>query len=285
MPKRMASLQITRSQFMPTFNTNIGSLQVQNALSVNNRALEKSIAQLSTGLRVNTAADDAAALAVGNQMTQQILSLNQAVRNANDGISMMQTADGATDTIMSILGRMKQLAIQSANDTNGSSDREALHTEFSELQSAISTVIGTTRWNDQKILDGSLGTVNFQIGALSSDEISVSFASLSDLAVLGSTGLNTSADALLALGDVDTSLQDVGAARSTWGAVMNRLTHAADNSSNVSMNLSASRSQLLDADYAKATAELARAQIIQEAGSAMLSQANQQPLLVLHLLS
>jgi len=270
---------------MPTFNTNIGSLQVQNALSVNNRALEKSIAQLSTGLRVNTAADDAAALAVGNQMTQQILSLNQAVRNANDGISMMQTADGATDTIMSILGRMKQLAIQSANDTNGSSDREALHTEFSELQSAISTVIGTTRWNDQKILDGSLGTVNFQIGALSSDEISVSFASLSDLAVLGSTGLNTSADALLALGDVDTSLQDVGAARSTWGAVMNRLTHAADNSSNVSMNLSASRSQLLDADYAKATAELARAQIIQEAGSAMLSQANQQPLLVLHLLS
>ena len=121
---------------MPTFNTNIGSLQVQNALTVNNRALEKSIAQLSTGLRVNTAADDAAALAVGNQMTQQILSLNQAVRNANDGISMMQTADGATDTIMSILGRMKQLAIQSANDTNGSSDREALHTEFSELQSA-----------------------------------------------------------------------------------------------------------------------------------------------------
>jgi flagellin len=281
----MAQLQIIRRPFMPSFNTNIGSLQVQNALTVNNRALEKSTAQLSTGLRVNSAADDAAALAVGNQMTQQILSLNQAVRNANDGISMLQTADGATDTIVSILGRMKQLAIQSANDTNGESDREALHAEFTELQTAISTVIGTTRWNDHKVLNGSMGTVNLQIGAVSNDKISVSFANLSDLAVLNSSGLNTSADAVLALGDVNSSLDSVTSARSTWGGIMNRLGHAADNASNVSMNMNVSRSQLLDVDYAKATAELARSQIIQEAGSAMLSQANHQPLLVLHLLS
>ena len=270
---------------MPTFNANINSLQVQNALSLNNRVLEKSVAQLSTGQRVNSAADDAAGLAIGNQMTRQILSLNQAVRNANDGISMLQTADGATDTIVSVLGRMKQLAIQSANDTYSSTDREALHTEFTELQSAISTVISTTQWNGNNILDGSLGTVSLQVGALSDDTINVSFADLSGLASLSSTGISTSADALLALGDVDSSLEDVGSARNTWGAAMNRLTHAADNSSNVSMNLSTSRSQLLDADYAKATADLARAQIIQEAGNAMLSQANQQPLLVLHLLS
>ena len=270
---------------MPTFNTNVSSLQVQNALSVNNRALEKSIAQLSTGLRVNSAADDAAGLAIGNQMTLQILSLNQAVRNANDGISMMQTADGATDTIVSILGRMKQLAIQSANDTYSSSDRDALQSEFAELQSAITTVVSTTIWNDKKILDGSLGTVSFQIGSVSDDTVSVEFADLSGLASLDSTGISTSADALLAIEDVQTSLEDVGSARGTWGAAMNRLTHAADNSSNVSMNLHASRSQLLDAEYVKATADLARTQIIQEAGSAMLSQANQQPLLVLHLLS
>ena len=270
---------------MPTFNTNIGSLQAQNALTVNNRALDKSIAQLSTGLRVNTAADDAAGMAIGNQMTRQILSLNQAVRNANDGISMMQTAAGATDTIVSMLDRMKQLAIQAANDTNGDSDREALNTEFTELQSGITDIIGNTLWSNSRVLDGSVGSVHYQIGALASDSISVTFANLSNLAVMNSAGISSSADALSTLSDVDSSLTDIATARNTWGAAMNRLTHAADNSANVSMNLSSSRSQLMDADYAKATADLARAQIIQQAGTAMLSQANQQPVLVLHLLS
>jgi flagellin len=272
---------------MPSFNTNIDALKAQHALTTNNIGLAKSMAQLSTGLRVNSAADDAASSAIGSQMSAKILSLNQAVRNANDGIAMVQTADGATQVMADMLGRMRELAIQAASDTYGTTDRSALNTEFGELKNAMSSIIQNTKWNGQGLLDGSTATANYKVGAagVTTDGIAVNFASLSGLTVLSATGLTTRTNALSALDNTEADLTTINSSRATWGAAMNRLSHAADSSANVSMNLSSSKSQLLDADYAKATADLARAQIMQAAGTAMLSQANQQGVMVLQLLS
>jgi len=277
---------------MPTFNTNIDALKAQHALTSNNLNLSRSVAQLSSGLRVNSAADDAASLAIGSQMSAKILSLNQAVRNANDGISMVQTADGATLVMTNLLVRMRELAIQAASDTYGDTDRAAMNTEFGELKSAVNGIIENTVWNGQKLLDGSVASATYQVGARgeATEGVSVDFADwasggANELKVLTATGLTTRPDAQTAMGDLEDDLATINAQRASWGAAMNRLSHAADSSANVAMNLSTSKSQLLDADYAKATADLARAQIIQAAGTAMLSQANQQGVMVLHLLS
>ena len=273
---------------MTTINTNLHALNAQNALSVNGRHLKDAMTELATGLRVSSAADDAAGMAIGNRMQSRILSLNQAARNANDGITMMQSADGAAQGLTDMLARMTELAVQSANDTNGTSDRAALDLEFSELKAGMSKIIDSTSWNDMKVLDGSLTSpVNFQLGVSgqSTDAIQVTFTDLSSLAALTTSGVSSASDASTALTDIKTSQTSLQTARTTWGAAINRLSFAADSSANVSMNMSASRSQLIDADYAQATANLARAQIIQEAGTAMLSQANQQPVMVLHLLS
>ena len=273
---------------MPSFNTNIDALKAQHALTSNQVGMTKSMAQLSTGLRVNSAADDAASLAIGSQMSAKILSLNQAVRNANDGVSMVQTADGATQVMANILGRMRELATQASNDTYGTSDRDALNTEFTELKNAMTSVIQNTKWNGKGLLDGTTASATYQVGAsgLATDGVTVNFSSLSSLNVLGgSTAISSRADAQTVLGHVETDLNTISSSRAAWGAAMNRLTHAAGNSANVSMNLSSSKSQLIDADYAKATADLARAQIVQAAGTAMLSQANQQGVMVLQLLS
>lgn len=273
---------------MTTINTNLQALQAQNALSVNGRNLQHAMTELATGLRVSSAADDAAGTAIGNRMQSRILSLNQAVRNANDGISMLQTADGAAQGLSNMLTRMNELAIQSANGTNGTSDRTALNLEFTELQAGMSKIIASTSWNGMQVLNGTLSSpVNMQIGASgqSSDAMQVTFSDFSALGALTTSGVGTAVNASTALTDIKASQTSILSARTTWGAAMNRLNFAVDNSANVSMNLNASRSGLIDADYAKATADLARAQIIQEAGTAMLSQANQQPIMVLHLLS
>jgi len=271
---------------MPTFNTNIAALKTQQALTSTNHQLTKAMAQLSSGLRVNSAADDAASLAIGSQMSAKILGLNQAVRNANDSISMLQTADGASKVMVDMLTRMRELAIQSSSDTYGTSDRTALDGEFGELKNAMTSVIQDTSWNGKKLLDASLGNVNFQIGSTgaSTDAVQVNFANFTTPTVLASGSISDRSNALTALTSIDTDLATISSNRATWGAAINRFNHAADNSANVSMNLSSSKSQLLDADYAKATADMARAQIIQEAGTAMLSQANQQGVMVLHLL-
>jgi len=271
---------------MPTFNTNVNAIQVQNALTQNNMALTKAMDELSSGLRVNAAADDAASLAIGNQMAARIVSLNQAVRNANDGISMMQTADGATKVMADLLARMRELAIQASSDTYGTTDRDALNTEFGELKNAMSSIVQDTSWNGKKLLNGSNLSATYQVGAsgVDTDGVSVSFSNLSSLTVLTATGLSNRTDAQTVMTSVEADLTTINNARATWGAAMNRLSHAADNSGNVSLNLSASKSRLVDADYAKATADLARAQIIEAAGTAMLSQANQQGVMVLHLL-
>ncbi len=271
---------------MPTFNTNVNAIQVQNALTQNNMALTKAVGELSSGLRVNAAADDAASLAIGNQMAARIVSLNQAVRNANDGISMMQTADGATKVMADLLTRMRELAIQASSDTYGTTDRDALNTEFGELKNAMSSIVQDTSWNGKKLLNGSNLSATYQVGAsgVGTDGVSVSFSNLSSLTVLTATGLSNRTDAQTVMTSAEADLTTINNARATWGAAMNRLSHAADNSGNVSLNLSASKSRLVDADYAKATADLARAQIIEAAGTAMLSQANQQGVMVLHLL-
>lgn len=275
---------------MSVVNSNISALNAQRALDINTRDLSKSMGQLSTGQRIVSAADDAAGMAIGNKMTSQIRSLNAAVRNANDGISMLQTADGATGQMTDMLIRMRELAIQSANDTNDPDGREALQLEFAALQEEIGNTITNTTWNGMKVLEAEpgAGTAKFQVGASSADSIALPLTSLntSDVATAigAGTSINSQASAQASLSNIDDAITQINGERSTWGATMNRLTYAADNAANVSMNSSASRSRIMDTDYAQATADMARAMILDQAGVAMLSQANQQPMYVLALL-
>jgi len=273
-------------------NTNVKSLAAQHSLVVNQRTMDKSMAQLATGQRINSASDDAAGLAIGNKMTAQIRSLDMAVRNANDGISMLQTADGATSEMTDMLIRMRELAIQSANDTNGQDERDALQAEFLQLQEQAANTVTNTSWNGMKLLKGEAGTagvVKFLVGASSSDAIALPLAELNSndvaAALANSAAIDTRSKATASIDLIDKAMVQIDGERSQWGAMMSRLTYAADNASNVSMNTSASRSRIMDTDYAQATAEMARSMILNEAGTAMLSQANQQPYYVLALLS
>jgi flagellin len=275
---------------MSVINTNVKSLVAQNAMSVNNRALSKAMEQLSTGKRINSAADDAAGLAIANKMTAQIRGLNQAVRNANDAISVAQTAEGATNEISNMLQRMRELAVQSANDSNSSADRTALNAEVLELIDEIDRIASDTEFNGSALLTGSAGTsgvLTFQIGANSGNTVSVTFSNMATASGgLGVSGvsIDTSSGATSALSTIDTAIATVDTFRADLGAKINRFTYAIDNMSNISMNTSAARSRIQDADYAAATTELARSQIIQQAATAMLAQANQQPQSVLSLL-
>lgn len=401
---------------MSVINTNVKSLVAQNALASNNRALSKTMEQLSTGKRVNNAADDAAGLAISNKMTSQIRGLNQAVRNANDSVSLLQTAEGAMVEITNMMQRMRELAVQSANDTNTTEDRGYLDLEFQQLKEEVNRITNNTQWNGMNVLDasfvanGDAGKFVFQVGAnggtshtishtidqlgfssagtgaqvsatgaatsigtvtvtagavagfvegdvisvkigddllqykvsaadiaavstngttpqisesiaagiqsvfqtLSSQEgrfsgftasvtgnavkinkadgtaigaanltVNVKSGSLAALDSLSITGRTTSVNAV---NQLDTAIRTVNESRAEIGSVINRLNFAADNLANVSMNTSASRSRILDTDYAQATTELARTQIIQQAATAMLAQANQQPASVLSLL-
>ena len=291
---------------MSVINTNVKSLIAQNALTVNNRSLSRTMEQLSTGKRINSAADDAAGLAISNKMTAQIRGLNQAVRNANDAISMIQTAEGATQEITNMLQRMRELAVQSSNDTNTSTDRGSLDLEFKELSQEINRIAGMTQFNTKGVLDGvgggtasAVASVDmvFHVGANASQSITVKFKNLTTSStnggllssvawISGSTGFNitTQSGANTAITTIDTAIATVDDFRADLGAKINRLTYAIDNLSNVSTNTTESRSRILDADYAKASSELARTQIIQQAATAMLAQANQAPQSVLKLL-
>jgi flagellin len=269
-------------------NTNTKSLIAQQALNVNNRGLSKAMEQLSTGKRINTAADDAAGLAISNKMTSQIRGLTQGVRNANDAISMIQTAEGATNEVTNMLQRMRELAVQAANGSYSNDDRTSLQSEFSELQAEITRIAGNTEWNGTKIADGTMTAVTFQVGANSSQVITVTFKDIDGMSgmttAISSATISTVAVANSAISAVDTALAAIDSFRSDMGAKINRLTYAADNLTNVMTNTGASRSRILDADYAKTATDLARTQIIQQAATAMLAQANQQPQSVLALL-
>jgi flagellin len=275
---------------MTTINTNTNALTVKNAAVINQRDMAKAMEQLSTGRRINSASDDAAGLSIRNKMSSQILSLDQAVRNANDGISMLQTADGATTEVTSMLIRMRELSIQSANDIYTDEQREGLNAEVTELKAELLNVLENTEWNGTKLLKGeagNTGSVIFQVGASATDQITLTMSDLSadaDVSAIQSIDITTQSGANSAIGDVDLAIAFIDSERSKWGAVANRLTHSADNAINVSMNSKAARSRIDDADYAQATAELARTMILDQAGAAMLSQANQQPMYVLALL-
>jgi flagellin len=281
---------------MSVINTNVKSLVAQNAMSVNNRSMDKAMQQLSTGKRINSAADDAAGLAISNKMTAQIRGLNQAVRNANDGISMLQTAEGATQEITNMLQRMRELAVQAANDTYTASDRSALNAEVTSLSAEITRIADNTEWNGMKLFTatsagsgggiGVSGVVTLQvgIGGTSGNQFTVTLKDIDSALGLSGISLSTSSGATAALSTLDDAIAAVDTDRATFGATMNRLTYAIDNLSNISQNAQASRSRIMDTDYAQATTELARSQIIQQAATAMLAQANQAPQTVLSLL-
>jgi flagellin len=275
---------------MTIVNSNIKALAAQQALALNNRVLHAATVQLSTGKRINSSADDTAGSVISTKLTTQARSLNMAVRNTNDGISMMQTADVAAAGIQEMLYRMKELAVQAVNDTNGTNDRTTLNNEFQQLETEIRNTVANTTWNGMVLLDGTVGnagTVGYHVGAASNDSLNVTYADF-DLAAQPLTTvrtIDTGSNANTALTSIDGAINQINSARATWGAAMKRLVHAGDNAANVSMNLTVSNSRIMDTDYAQTTAVLARSLILNEAGSAMLSQANQQPYYVLALLS
>ena len=283
---------------MSVINTNVSATLTSNALAKNDRAMSQSMERLSTGQRINSASDDAAGLAIASKMTSQIRGLDQAVRNGNDAISMIQTADGAMVEVSNMLQRMRELAVQSASDTNTSTDRAALNTEFTALTDQIEATMVNTQWNGQDLLDGDSASLSFQVGANASQTITVT--TLADMQTAGtafSSLANTSNETTLAtlvvtdgtkaansIKGIDSALAVVNTKRAELGSTVNRLEYAVDNLANVSQNASASRSRVQDANYATESTELARTQIIQQAGTAMLAQANQQSQSVLALL-
>lgn len=279
---------------MSVINTNVNSLVAQNAVTVNSRSLSRSMEQLSTGKRINGASDDAAGLAISQVMTAQIRGLNVAVRNANDGISLLQTADGAMIEQSNMLQRMRELAVQASSDTVTTSQKTFLDNEFQALKSEIDRIGANTMWNDSKLLDGTgglaggAGKYKFQVGSvattITADVPNAQLAGIYTAVSAGTVKIDTAADATAAIGQVDTALAAANTSRSKIGAAINQLTYAADNLSNISMNTAASRSRIEDTDYAAASTELARTQIIQQAATAMLAQANQSPQSVLALL-
>jgi len=274
-------------------NTNIKSLMAANALTVNGRAMANTMQSLSTGSRINKASDDAAGLSIRENMTAQIRGLDAAVRNANDAISMLQTADGAMEEQSVMLQRMRELGVLAQNDTYSSAQRTAMEDEFTALRDEIDRIGADTQWNNMDLLDadggnmGGASTFSFQVGANSSQTIEVIITDQSTtgaLSAIASSSVSSAASAATAVTSLDTAIAALAANRSVIGAAVNRLTHAADNAANIAQNVTASRSRVTDTDYAAATSELARSQIIQQAATAILAQANQQPQSVLSLL-
>jgi flagellin len=313
---------------MSVINTNIKSLVSQNALNKNNESLASAMQQLSTGTRINSAADDAAGLAISSRMTAQIRGLDQAVRNANDGISLLQTTEGALVEVTNMMQRMRELSVQAANDTNTASDRTSLNLEYVQLMQEINRVAQNTQWNGMSIMNNTtsgasaIGTggmvaapatagselrnIKFQVGSSANQTIS---AQLKDFSIpmtatgipdttvvpavtlifsgtarLNDTDITSVNNASTAMTRLDAALGRIADERATYGAVINRLTYAGDNLTNVAQNTTESRSRIMDTDYAKASSELARTQIISQAATAMLAQANQSPQSVLKLL-
>ena len=267
-------------------NTNIASLNTQRALNRSQGALQTSLQRLSSGLRINSAKDDAAGLAISERFTAQIRGLNQGVRNANDAISLAQTAEGALGEITTALQRMRELAVQAVNSTNSDTDRNSLQQEVSQLQAEITRVAGT-KFNGAAVVGVSATSFTFQVGANAGDTIKVTTSNVlsgtSVAVVLGST-VSTAAKASGMITAIDNYLDSVNGIRAKLGAVQNRFEAVVRNGQNVAENLTASRSRIQDADFAQETAALTRAQILQQAGIAMLSQANAQPQNVLSLL-
>jgi len=280
---------------MTVINTNISANIARDAIGRNDRSMATSMERLSTGLRINSAKDDAAGMAIANRMAGQISGLVMAKRNANDAISMIQTIEGASKEITSMLTRMRELAVQSASGTYSQTDRDALELEFDALQAEITRIQENTEWNGMALMDGGQ-SIGIQLGASASQTMTVTFADWSqgvagafgaDISSLSIDGADAAAAVTAATGSItalDSAITSATAEQAAYGAYLSRLTHASDNIGNVSTNLDQSRSRIQDADYASETTELARTQIIAQASTAMLAQANQVKQTVLALL-
>jgi flagellin len=269
---------------MPSFiNTNLPSLNAQRNLNASQGALHTSLQRLSSGLRVNSAKDDAAGMAIASRMESQIRGLNQAVRNASDGISLSQTAEGALGDIQTNLARMRELAVQGANATSNS-DIASINAEFTQLNAENGRVVQATSFNNIQLLSQPINQI-FQVGANSVNGVD-SIAVVTNAAIAPtSTSLGTtSASSQAEIAKLDVDIANVAAARATYGAVQSRFESIINNLQIASENQTAARSRIMDTDYAAETASLTRAQILQQAGTAMLAQANQSPNGVLTLL-
>lgn len=270
-----------------TINTNIMSLNAQRNLNSTQNALSTSMQRLSSGLRINSAADDAAGLAISAGMNAQVKSLNQAVRNANDGVSLAQTAEGSLNETTNILTRMRELAQESANGTVSSSQRTSIQNEFAQLSSEIDRIANSTQFNGTNLLDGTLTNVSFQIGTFNTtnDTISLSVSAATTTALnISSTKVDTQAASQSALTSIDSALSTISTLRGTLGAVQNRLQSTINNLQVAGENISAAMSRIRDVDVAAETANMTRANILVSAGVSILSQANTAPQAALKLL-
>ena len=268
-------------------NTNIASVIAQRSLANTSVQMATSLQRLSTGLRINSAKDDAAGLAISERLTAQVRGYNQAIRNAGDGISLAQTAEGGMDGITNSLQRMRELAVQAANYSNTTADRTAINAEFSQLKTEIDRVSQQTKFNTKSLLDGSFTAAAFQVGANSGETISVDTITNLGATALGLTAavdVTTTANASSAISTIDTALNTVTTARANLGASINRFEQTISNLRVTVENLQSSRSRIQDADFAAETASLTRLQILQQSGTAVLSQANAIPQNVLSLL-
>ena len=271
-------------------NTNVSSINAQRLLNKSNQALSTTFSRLASGLRVNGAKDDAAGLTISTRMSAQIRGLNQAQRNANDAISLAQVAEGALDETTSALQRMRELAVQASNDTYTSADRATLQKEVTQLMAEVQRIATQTQFNSMNLLTGSFDNKSFQVGAFSGQAVSFSIGatSVEALGISGSNGpgvdVSTYGAQSTAIRALDDAIASISEIRANLGAIQNRFDSTISNLANVSENLTASNSRIVDADIAEETAKLARNTILQQAGAAILAQANQQPQLALQLL-
>jgi len=283
-----------------TINTNAASINAQRNLSSSKMDLQTAVQRLSSGLRINSAADDAAGLAIAERMNSQIKGMNVAVRNANDGISLAQTADGALASVSDALQRMRELTVQARNATNSNTDRDSLDKEFGELAKEVQRVLGGTNFNGKAILGAGAGAQDYQVGPGTStnDLITVTTTDMTvdpnltavagtDNAGTGRSVIdNTSTTASLGtvIDNLDKAIDTVTSERALYGATQNRFNNVINNLQIAGENQTSARGRIMDADYASETAALSRANILQQAGTAMLAQANQMPQSVLKLL-
>ncbi|MBS0505007.1 MAG: flagellin FliC [Proteobacteria bacterium] len=276
---------------MTVISTNSAALRAQNGSRMAEASLQSAMERLSTGKRINSAKDDAAGLAISSTMTASIRGMSQAIRNANDGISFAQTAEGALAEVSNMLQRIRELAVQSSSGTYSDNDRTNLNTEVTELKSQITNILATTEFNGTRIFNSAAsgttytaqaGSVSIQVGANNGDSINLTFTSLSDLA--SGTAVDTKANAQTALTNVDTTLKAVNTTRASLGAGQSRLSSVVNNLSQNVTNLSDARSRIEDTDFSAETTNLAKAQILTQAATAMLAQANQSQQNVLSLL-
>ncbi len=268
--------------------TNVASLQAQKNLSMTQKALASSFNKLSSGYRINSAADDAAGLAISESMKMQIRSFGVAERNANDAISMAQTAEGSLGEVSGILGRMRELAMQGANGALQTGDRGYLDTEFQSLKSEVKRIQGSTTFNNQQLLQTAASAVAFQVGINTgaNNQITITFGNLNLAALLTATNKvgGTAGNSSSAINQIDAALKTVSTTRAVFGAAMNRLAITTSNLQTISTNTSAANSRIRDVDVAEETSRMSREQVLAQAGASVLAQANQAPQLAMSLL-